>query len=115
VTMKCSLALGICLFALVPTARAQTATNLSIVIQSAPSTALSCPINYPTGKTYFTAPVAAGTLIATCSVTPSGWSGALTLSGPDAASFALSGLNLSVGTAALTNAKTYLVTVTATP
>jgi hypothetical protein len=113
--MKCSLALGFCLFALVPAARAQTATNLSIVIQSAPSTALSCPINYPSGKTSFAAPVAAGTLIATCSVTPSGWSGVLTLSGPDKESFALSGFNLNVGAAALTNAKTYSVTVTATP
>jgi hypothetical protein len=105
----------LCLFALAPTARAQTATNLSIVIQSASSAAISCPVNYPTGKTSFTAPVAAGSLIATCSVTPAGWSGALTLSGADAASFALSGFNLNVGAAAITNPKTYSVTVTATP
>lgn len=90
-------------------------TSLSIIINSAPSTALTCPISYPTGQTAFTTPVAAGTVIAVCTVTPPSWSGALALSGPDAGSFALSGLNLVVGATAISTPKTYNVTLTATP
>jgi hypothetical protein len=98
-----------------PVAHAQSVTNLSIIIQSPASTGISCPINYPTGKTAFAAPLAAGTLVAVCTTTPTGWSGALTLSGADASLFAVSGFNLSVGAAALTVARTYALTVTATP
>lgn len=96
-------------------AHAQSVTNLSIIIQSPASTAITCPINYPTGKTAFTTPVAAGTLIAACAATPAGWSGSLQLTGADAALFAISGFNLSVGSAALTVGRTYAVTITATP
>lgn len=83
-------------------------TTLSIVINSGPSTAVSCV------PAALTAPVASGTVICPIVVTPASWSGALTLSGTNAASFALSGSNLVVGAAAL-NAGTFSVTITSTP
>jgi hypothetical protein len=98
----------------VATALAAT-TSLSIVFSSPPSTAVSCPINYPSGQTSFTVPQAPGTVIATCSVTPSAWQGALTLSGANAAAFTLSGMNVVVGAAAITAPATDAVTVTSTP
>jgi hypothetical protein len=89
--------------------------NLSIVISSPPATAISCPIAYPSGQSSFIEPVAAGTMVATCAVTPASWSGALALSGPDAGYFALSGMNVMVGAADITAARTYNITITATP
>jgi hypothetical protein len=59
-------------------------------------------------------PLAAGTVICPITIAPSGWSGALTLSGTNASSFALSGTNLVVGSTAL-GTGTYAVTITATP
>ena len=60
-------------------------------------------------------PAAAGSVVATVAVTvPSNWSGAFSLSGPNASSFALSGNNLVVGATALTNGA-YDVTIMATP
>ena len=82
--------------------------SLSIIINSPNSTTVTCPLST------YTAPVAAGALICPITIAPTGWSGALTLSGPNASSFALSGSNLNVGPAALT-AGTYNVTITATP
>jgi len=91
-------------------AQAQAATTtLSIIINSPPSTVIACPL-----APSYSAPLPAASVICTIAVTPAGWSGALTLSGPDAASFALSGSNLVVGSAALA-AGTYSVTITATP
>jgi hypothetical protein len=92
-----------------------TTTNLSIVISSPASTSVSCPISYPSGQTSFVEPVSPGVLVAICTVAPAGWSGALALSGPDAASFALSGMNVVVGSNAISIAKTYNITITATP
>jgi hypothetical protein len=85
-----------------------TVANLSIIINSPPSTSITCTI--PS----LTAPVAAGTNICHLVIAPAGWSGALALSGPDMASFALSGLDLNVGATPL-NAGTYNITLTATP
>lgn len=89
--------------------------NLSIIINSPPSTSVTCPIAYPTGQTAFVSPVAAGTKIASCSVLPSTWSGVLVLSGPDVSLFALSGQDVVVGSTPLTADRTYNVTVTSTP
>ena len=84
-------------------------TTLSIVINSGPSTSVSC------SPAALTAPVAAGTLVCPVVVAPASWSGALTLSGPNASSFALSGSNLVVGAAGIANAGTLSVTITSTP
>jgi len=88
-------------------AHAATAT-LSIIINSPPSTTVTCPL-----ATYV-APLAAGSTICPITIAPSGWSGALALSGKNASSFALSGSNLVVGSTSLA-AGTYAVTITATP
>jgi hypothetical protein len=90
-------------------ARADAATTaLSIIINSPTSTAVTCPM------TTYTAPLAAGSVVCPITIAPSGWSGALALSGVNASSFALSASNLVVGSTALP-AGTYSVTVTATP
>ena len=112
--MRQRIILAALLVAVSASARAAN-TNLSIIINSPPSTAVNCTIEYPAGTTSFTAPVAAGSTIAGCSVAPAAWSGALTLSGPNAGLFALSGGNLVVGTAAIATPGTYQVTITATP
>ena len=88
-------------------AYAATAT-LSIIINSPSSTAVSCPI--PT----LTAPVASGATICTVSITPAGWSGVLSLSGPNASAFQLKGSDVVVGSTPLA-AGSYSVTVTAAP
>jgi hypothetical protein len=90
-------------------ARADAATTtLSIIINSPTSTTVTCPL------TTYTAPLAAGSVICPIAVAPSGWSGALALSGTSASSFALSASNLVVGSTAL-QAGTYSVTISATP
>jgi hypothetical protein len=103
------------LFALLasPAAYAHASTvTLSIVINSPPSTAVTCPLGT------YVAPLAAGSLICPITVAPSGWSGALALSGTNASSFAINTVSgvqqLVVGASAL-NAGTYSVTITATP
>jgi hypothetical protein len=83
-------------------------TTLSIIINSPTSTTVTCPM------TTYTAPLAAGSLICPLTVAPGGWSGALSLSGASASSFALSASNLVVGSTAL-QPGTYSVTITATP
>jgi hypothetical protein len=90
-------------------ARADAATTtLSIIINSPTSTTVTCPM------TAYTAPLAAGSVICPITVAPSGWSGALTLSGAGASSFALSASKLVVGSTALQPGM-YSVTITATP
>lgn len=90
-------------------------TTVSIIINSPSSATITCTINYPAGQTSFVEPVAAGAQIASCSVMPGSWSGALTLSGPGAGLFVLSGTNLVVGAAQIVAPGTYSVTITATP
>jgi hypothetical protein len=90
-------------------ARADAATTtLSIIINSPTSATVTCPM-----ATY-TAPLAAGSVICPITVAPAGWSGALSLTGANANSFALSASNLVVGSTALQSG-TYSVTLTATP
>lgn len=84
--------------------------TVSIVFNGPASTAVSCNAGGP-----FTVPVAAGTRVASCAVSPSNWSGALTLSGSQAANFAMSGTNIVVGANAITTPGTVTLTVTATP
>ena len=83
-------------------------TNLSIVINSPRSTQIFCPLSTNT------VPLADGSYIYTISVTPSGWPGALILTGADPGSFALQGTNLVVGSTGL-GAGTHPVMITATP
>ena len=73
------------------------------------STSVTCSVSasYP-------APLGAGTTLCTASVAPGGWSGRLSLSGPDAASFVLSGSSLEVGASPL-SAGSYSVQINATP
>jgi hypothetical protein len=85
-------------------------TTVSIIFNSPASTGISC-----TAGGLFTVPVAAGTQVASCAVSPSNWSGALTLSGSQAANFAMSGTNIVVGNNSITTAGTVTLTVTATP
>jgi hypothetical protein len=95
---------------------AHAATSVfSIVVTSPPSTAVNCVVSYPAGQTSFVTPVAVGTLVAACTITPATWSGVLTLTGADASLFNISGSNVVVGAAALTVARTYNLTVTAAP
>ncbi len=110
-----NLAAALLLLGMVAESASAATTKLSIVINSPASTAINCTINYPSGQSSFAAPIAANSLVATCAVTPSTWSGALTLSGADAGFFALSGTNLDAGAAAITQARAYNVTITATP
>jgi hypothetical protein len=84
-------------------------TTLSIIINSPPSVSVSCPL-----ASSYTAPLAAGANICTVAVSPDGWSGALSLSGTDAADFTLNGTALNVGSTAL-GAGSYSVTINATP
>jgi hypothetical protein len=106
--MKILLAAVLLLFGVAMAEAAQV--QLSIVFQGSPSTSITCPIAGP-----FTVPVAAGTQICAITVAPAGWQGALTLSGADAAAFAISGSNLVVGPTAITAAGTKSVTLTAAP
>ena len=85
--------------------------NLTIVINGPPSTEVSFASNAPPDG--WVAPVPSGTVMGTLAVSPAGWSGVLALSGPDAASFTISGLQ--VLAAAELTARSYSLTVTATP
>lgn len=89
-------------------ANAATAT-LSIIINGGASATIACA---PSAT--LVAPLAVGAVVCPVTVSPANWSGALTLSGANAAAFALSGSNLVVGSAALA-AGTYSVVITATP
>ena len=90
-------------------AGAQAATTtLSIIINSPASASVTCAMGT------LTAPLAAGSTVCPIVLAPTGWSGALALSGTNASSFALSGSNLVVGSPALV-AGSYSVTITATP
>jgi hypothetical protein len=103
------------LLAIWPLTGHAASTSLSIVFNGPPSTAIDCPIAYPSGSAAFVEPSQAAMLVATCSVEPSSWSGVLALSGPDASFFALNGMDLIVGSQAITAPRTYNVTITATP
>ena len=100
------------LLLLAPAARAATLTE-TIIINSAPSSAISCP-----APATLTAPRAAGAVICTITITPAGWSGTLTLSGPNANLFAIlpgASIQLVAGSAGITNAGQYSVTITSAP
>jgi hypothetical protein len=95
---------------------AQAATvNLSLTFTSPASTGITCTEVTPAPVL----PVAAGTLVATCVIAPSTWSGALAETGADASLFtsSLSGpnVNVNVGSSAITVNRTYSLTFTSTP
>jgi hypothetical protein len=91
--------------------------SLVITINSPASTGITFTPAAPfTGSgTAFSATgaVGSGVTVGTFVVAPAGWQGALALSGAQAASFTLAGLNLV--TAAALNAGVFNVTATATP
>jgi hypothetical protein len=95
---------------LAPVSALAANTTVSSVFNSPASTGISCTAGGP-----FTVPVAAGTQVASCAVNPSNWSGALTLSGSQAANFAMSDTNIVVGTNSITTVETITLTVIATP
>lgn len=105
------------LAALLLSVPAWAASNSSFILnfQSAPATSVACKIAYPAGQTSFSVPVAAGTVVASCAMQPSSWSGLLTLSGADGALFSLNGDNVVVGSAPITAARNYSITVSAAP
>lgn len=113
-----SLICGALLVLLAGCANAAT-LGFSIVINGPASTSIACPIQYPAGATAFTTPVAAGTVICPIMVSPSNWSGTLSLGGSGAGMLAISngasGSAVVVGTTPITSAGTYNVTITATP
>lgn len=94
--------------------KAEAATlSMTVVINSAPSTTITCPIS-----STFTAPVAPGTVICQLTVAPSNWSGTLSLSGPNASMFAISSgatQSLVVGSSAITTPGIQSVTINAAP
>jgi hypothetical protein len=91
--------------------------NEIVVLNGAPATAVSCAPNpLPT----FTAPLAAGTVLCSITVTPSTWSGTIALSGSNATAFTLlqpspGVYNLAVGSPGLATPGSYNVIVTASP
>jgi len=100
---------------LVSGAQAATSTlSIIVTIQSPPATSVRCG----TQNSYTLASPAAGTVVCPLTVQPSDWQGALVVtqnSGPQANAFAINGNNLVVGNAALTQAGTYSLTISATP
>lgn len=76
-----------------------------------PWTLSGTTLSYPSDSPL---PVPAGSGIASIQIAPPGWNGTLTLSGPQASLFAISGTTLNVG-AAVMNPGSYSVTVTARP
>jgi hypothetical protein len=88
------------------------ATNIVLVINSSGSTSITFT---PVGP--FMEPVAQGTVLGIFSVTPTGWSGTVVISGADAASVVL---NMVAGVptlaaAAVLSAGTYNLTATSSP
>lgn len=118
--MKRFLLAAVAAFALAAPLAANAATvNFAIVFSEAPSTSVAC-----TAVTGLTVPVAAGTNVASCAVSPAGWTGSLALSGTGAASFVVGSGVLSnglltfpinVGSSAYTTAGTVNLTATSTP
>lgn len=108
--------LALFLLALPAYAQAQTTASITIVIQSPPSTSVSCGT---TTSYTLTEPVAAGTVVCQLAVQPTTWQGALQVqqtAGPQANAFTVNSSNqLVVGSVALMTVGNYAVTITATP
>jgi hypothetical protein len=87
-------------------------TTFSLVISGAASTSVTV-----TQVAGLTAPVAAGTKVADIAVQPAGWTGGITLDGPDAAKLQVSGNAPAYFLTAATQlaSGTYTATVTTTP
>lgn len=103
----------LCAFlALAGMAKAATLTLPSFTVSGPSSTAITCTAI----SSSLVAPVASGTTLSTCTVAPTGWSGAIALTNPQlaVASFQGNTFNLVVGATPL-QAGTYGETVTSTP
>ena len=90
-------------------------TSFSIVFSEAPSASISC-----TGAANLTVPVAAGSIVATCTVLPSSWTGSVGISGTGASAFVVgtpSGgvVPIEVGSTAYDTIGTVELTATSTP
>ena len=95
-------------------AAATSTLSIIVTIQAPPSTSISCGNK----NTYTLASPAAGTVVCPLQVQPSDWQGAITVtqtSGPQANAFTVNGNNLVVGSAPLTQAGTYALTLSAAP
>jgi hypothetical protein len=105
------------LVALLGISQAHAAANssVSIIFNSAACTAISYAPTYPTGAAAFIVPVAPGTMVAKGTATPANWSGVITLSGADASQFALNGIDIVVGAAAIATPGTRTVNVACNP
>ena len=92
-----------------PQVHAASSPPYSVNVPSAPSTTVTCTAasGFTLAGNVFTdgaAPLAAGTLVCTPVVTPTGWAGTLTLTGADAGLFVLTTANpptVNVGNTAL--------------
>lgn len=89
-----------------------TSATFTISIASALSTGVTV-----TPVAGLTAPVAAGTVLATIAVAPAGWQGGVTLSGPNAASMQIGGTspNYTILAASILQGGSYAATVTVSP
>lgn len=89
-------------------------TSVTFVLTGPISLSVACPV-----PVSLTSPLGAGAVLAPITVQPVGWSGALTLTGPDAGLFAISSgggvQNFTVGASPLTVPRAYNFTVVATP
>lgn len=89
-----------------------SSVNVSIVVASPTSTG----IVFNPSMAGLIAPIPAGTNLGQFVVSPSNWTGTVSLSGADAAAFTLdTNLDLLVGAQPLTVVRTYNVTATANP
>lgn len=89
------------------------------------ATALVCTPNYPAGKTSFAVPVTPGTVVATCTPQPVGWSGVVDIDpSVDGSAFSLvasptassgAAVAIIVGAAPLTTAKVYTFNINTNP
>lgn len=113
-----TLALAIAILAAAALPALAASTNIVVTVGSPASTGITCA---PVAS--FTGSAPAGAAICPITVAPANWTGAVALSGADAASFAISTspLQLVVGGAALSNTGgaggngSYNVTLTSTP
>ncbi len=101
-------------FALLPLAAiAATMTVPPFTVSEGPSTGITCSAI----SSSLVAPVAAGTVLASCTVAPSGWTGTVTVSGSTLVASSLTGntFNLAVGATPLAAGTYSGITVTSAP
>ena len=103
--------LTIAAFGLAAVSAAAATLNFSVVVTGTPSTSISCPL-----AASYVAPLAPGTVICPITVSPTGWTGLLSLSGTGASVFQVdsTGTHVVVGPTAVADG-TYSMTLSSTP